>query len=182
MSATTPVLVLIAAYLAVGLAVGARLHRAGHPPGAAAAASVAWPLFLGALAGELPALAVGPYHERIAAAFAALAAALLEPAAAAVAAPEELAALRASLQVIDGRIGMVDRLLADPALREDPLGERLRDARAHAAAEVEAVLHGLTQLRVQVGLLALLGDAVPVRARMRELGARVKAIEEIALA
>lgn len=183
MSASTPILVALAVYLVAGVGVGLRLHREGHPPATAVSAFVAWPLLVGLAATDIGAPA-GPYADRIRVTLDQLAESLRQPGAAAVASPEELAGLRRSLLAIDGRIGMVDRILAEPAVRgsTDPFVGRLADARTRAAAEVEAVLQGAVQLRVQAGLLALLGDTAPVRDRMRELGARVKAIEEIALA
>jgi hypothetical protein len=95
---------------------------------------------------------------------------------------EELVALDAALRRADARIATVDRLLGEEALRGDPLAAQLERARDFAADEVEAVLRGVVQLRVQVGLVALAGDTVPVRDRMRELAARVRAIEELSLA
>lgn len=181
MSSSTSVLVLLVVYVVVGAVTAMALQGRGQPPGTVAAAVVAWPLLLGLFEGAQALPAGGPFQARIQAAFADLGRALREPAAEALISPEELTRLRASLGSIDARIGMVDRLLDDEGLRGDPLGDRLREARAHAAAEVEAVLRGLVQLKLQVGLLALVGDTLPVRERMRELGARVRALEEISL-
>lgn len=183
MSASTPVLVALAVYLLVGAGIGARLHRDGQPAATALSALVAWPLLVGLAPGQVAA-AAGPFAERIHLALDQLGDALRQPGAASFTTPEEVAALRRSLLAVDARIGMVDHILAEPGVRAsaDPLIRRLADARARAAAEVEAVLGGVVQLRVQAGLLALLGDTAPVRDRMHELGARVKAIEELALA
>ena len=60
------------------------------------------------------------------------------------------------------------------------VAERLQAARDKAAAEVEAVLKGLVQLRVQLGLVALAGETGPVRDRLMELSARLTALEEVA--
>jgi hypothetical protein len=73
----------------------------------------------------------------------------------------------------------VDRLLSDPAVSAN--GDALRRARERAAGEVEASLQELVQLRVQLGLMALAGDAAPVRARMGALSARVRTLEELGL-
>lgn len=180
MNATATTLAVLAAWVALGaLTAGALAHR-GQPLPTALAAVAAWPVLLPLLQDDAPA-STGPFALRIAAAFAALEAALRDPAAVGVVAPEEVARLRASLARADGRLATVDRLLADEALAADPAAARLRDARGRAAEEVEAVLRGVVQLRVQVGLLALAGDTLPVRDRMAELGARVRALEELAL-
>lgn len=179
MNATTATLLLLAAWLAIGALTGLTLSRRGQPAATALTAVLAWPVLL-PLLGSAP--SAGPFAERIAAAFAALRAALADPAAASVVSTEELVALEAALTRADARIAMVDRLLHEDALASDPLSAQLTRARGHAADEVEAVLRGVVQLRVQVGLVALAGDTLPVRDRMRELGARVSALEELSLA
>lgn len=179
MSATSATLLLLAAWLAVGGVTAMVLHHRGQPVATALAALAAWPVMLPVL-GENA--AAGPFATRIDTCFTALRAALADPAAAGVVTGEELVALERSLRNADQRIAMVDRLLAEEALRGDPLATQLVRARGFAADEVEAVLRGVVQLRVQVGLLALAGDTVPIRDRMKELGARVRAIEEISLA
>jgi hypothetical protein len=55
----------------------------------------------------------------------------------------------------------------------------LRRAREHAHRELEAVLAGLLQLRVQLGLFTLAGESEPVRERLAELEARVAALAEL---
>jgi hypothetical protein len=111
----------------------------------------------------------GPYAGRIAAAFAALAGADLDPVA--------LARVRDALLRADARVALVDRMLAE--LGPDPEAARLVEARARAADEIEAVLRGVAQLRVQLGLVALAGDTAPARRAMAELAARVGALEEL---
>jgi hypothetical protein len=180
MSATSATLLLLGAWLVLGGATAVALARNGQPAGTAVAALAAWPVLL-PLLGTAPPTA-GPFSARIHGAFSALRAALADPGAAGVIGPDELTTLEASLHRADARIGMVDRLLAEEALRADPLSAQLDRARGHAVDEVEAVLRGVVQLRVQVGLLALAGDTAPVRERLQELGARVRAIEEISLA
>ncbi len=180
MSATTATLLLLAGWLVVGGLTGMALSRRGQAPATALAALAAWPVLL-PLLGDSPA-STGPFATRIDTCFTALRAALADPATAGVVTTEELQSLEQALRRADGRIAMVDRLLAEEALRGDPLAGQLDRARGFAADEVEAVLRGVVQLRVQVGLVALAGDTVPVRERMRELGARVRAIEEISLA
>ncbi|MFN7143972.1 MAG: hypothetical protein ACK4YP_09365 [Myxococcota bacterium] len=180
MSATSATLLLLAAWLAVGGVTAMVLHQRGQPVATVLAAVAAWPVLLPVLGDA--ATSRGPFATRIDTCFTALRAALADPAATGVVTPEELVALERSLCRADQRIAMVDRLLAEEALRGDPLASQLVRARGFAADEVEAVLRGVVQLRVQVGLLALAGDTVPIRDRMRELGARVRAIEEISLA
>jgi hypothetical protein len=58
--------------------------------------------------------------------------------------------------------------------------DALRRARTSAAAEVEAVLEGIVQLRLQIGLRSLAGNSVPVRERLRDLRARLAAVDELA--
>jgi hypothetical protein len=182
MSSSTSILALLLIYVLAGVVTGVALKGRGQPVSVASTAVFAWPLLLGLFeSGGAPGLLPGPFFARIQDTFTALTSAMRDPAAEGLANAAELATLRASLLTVDARIGMVDRLLDDEGLRGDPLGERLRDARGHAAAEVEAVLKGVVQLKLQVGLLALVGDTLPVRERMRELGARVRALEEISL-
>jgi len=52
-------------------------------------------------------------------------------------------------------------------------------ARAAAAAQIEAVLDGVAQLRLQIGLRALAGNSVPVQERLRDLRGRLAAIDEL---
>jgi hypothetical protein len=183
MNATTATLLLVAAWLLVGTGVGLALTRRGQPASAALTAVAAWPVLLPVLFdGAPPVRPAGPFADRIAACFASLRNALADPAAHGVVTPEELVSLQEALNRADGRIGMVDRMLGEEALRGDPLADQLVRARGFAADEIEGVLRGVVQLRVQVGLVALAGDTLPVKDRMRELRARVHAIEEISLA
>ncbi len=176
--------VLALAWVGAGTVVGLRLHRTGASAAAAVAALGAWPLLLGEPEPATPPEPVGgPLVGRIESAFDALATALADPAAGDVASVGELAALRRSLVEADRRLALVDGLLAEAPSDPDPAVEaslaRLRRARAHAASEAEAVLSGVLQLRIQVGLLALAGDALPVRERLVELRARVAALDEL---
>ena len=181
MNASYATLVLVAAWVAIGGLTAAALARRGQPPETYLSALVAWPVLL-PLLGEAAATAAGPFATRIDTCFQALRAALTDPGAAGVVSAEELTLLKASLRRADARIAMVDRLLAEDGLRADPLALQLERARGFAVDEVEAVLRGVVQLRVQVGLLALAGDTVPVRRRLGELTARVRAVEELSLA
>lgn len=180
MNGTGATLLLLAAWLVIGTVVGGALLRRGQPAATALSALAAWPVLL-PLLGE-GAAAQGPFATRIEGCFAPLRAALADPAAAGVVTNGELVALEAALRHADGRIAMVDRLLAEEALRGDPLARQLERARGFAADEIEAVLRGVVQLRVQVGLVALAGDTAPVRARLAELSARARVMEELSLA
>jgi hypothetical protein len=79
---------------------------------------------------------------------------------------------------------MVDALLHDvsgsvPAAGTEAGIVALRSARARAAHEVEAVVDGMMQLRLSIGLRSLAGNAVPVRERLQDLRARLGAVEEM---
>lgn len=186
-------------YLGVGLGVAWDLGRRGHGLGVSATALACWPLLLG-LVGQPPPAPVdlaappkarGPHATRIDACLSALAASLREatdPHGAPLIDPSQLATLGDALDRADLRIARVDRLLAeaeaeraqirDPAV--DAAVATLRSAREHAQRELEGVLAGLLQLRVQLGLFTLAGEAEPVRERLAELEARIVALAELA--
>lgn len=175
--------VLALAWVGAGSLVALRLTRRGAGPGTAIAALGAWPLLLGDPVPPLAPAPSGPLGDRIDGAFRALNAALADPAAEEMASQEDLASLRDALVEADRRLALVDVLLRE-APEDGDAGvarslQRLRRARRHAASEAEAVLSGVLQLRIQVGLLALAGDAVPVRERLLELRARVAALDEL---
>lgn len=184
MSASGLALALGAGWVAVGLTVGVTLRRQGQPVATAVAAMVAWPAMVGLLTGAEPAppapLSNGPYAAAIADAFQALRAALGETGLTGAVEAPALDAMEAALRRADARLFAVDRLLADPAVAADGGAARLVDARAHAAEEIEAVLRQLVTVRVQLGLVALAGDTGPVRAHLAELGARARALAEVA--
>src|SRR5690606_26310440 len=102
--------------------------------------------------------------------------------------PDDLDGLITALYRADERLALVDRLLDSMQTPEGlptqgGLAQSLADlrrARAVAAAEVEAVLEGLAQLRVQIGLRSLVGNSVPVRECLRDLRARLAAVDELA--
>lgn len=180
---STLTLLAVLGYTGLGAGIGARLSRLGHGPATACSAIAAWPLLL-PLLGEAPPRPQpgdGPYAAAIRDAFAKLAEALGDPASAELPWEGEIAALSEALRTADTRLALVDRLLTDAS--EDPEVQRshqaLAEARARAAAEIEAVLSGIAQLRLQVGLLALNGEALPVTERLRELAARAGALEEV---
>ncbi|MEZ4320430.1 MAG: hypothetical protein R3F61_23320 [Myxococcota bacterium] len=162
-----------ASYLVAGGVVvwrlGGRLGWAGT-----VGAFAAWPVFLPLLTG--PTERPGPHGARIHEVFAALERTLTDPAAEEVPWSADLGGLREALSRADERIGLVDRLLADagPA----PTGT-LRQAREAAAGELLAVLDEVVQLRLQIGLAALHGNAASVRERLSELLARAEAIDEV---
>lgn len=169
MSTTELGIVLCLLYGLGGVMTGGWLVRQGQPARQVVAALVVWPFLL-------QSTTPGPYTERIIGNFQALEAALQEPGAPVVLAPAAVAALKDSLLKADARLGRVDRMLGDLGAA----GEPLRQARARAAGEIEAVLDALLQVRVQLGLWALSGDTLPIQARIGELTDRVRALEELA--
>lgn len=167
----------VAFYLVFGGVWAAKLLRQGQSWSTAAASLVLWPLLMGAEG----AADGGPNTGRILAAFAALESTLADPAARGVVEPGELDALRRSLLSVDARLGMVERLLADPAVvaAGEATVKPLKDARESTLAELDSALGELVQLRVQLGLVALAGDSTPVRGRLSALTARVRALDEL---
>lgn len=162
---------LLGSWLVAGLLVAGLLQRAGQPPGVVGTAVLGWPLYLPML--TAPATTEGPLAQRIRLAFEGLRDTLAEhhePL------PVNLDGLEAALLRADARVARVDRLLAEA---EPALAEELRLARDRSVAQVEAALAELLRVRVQVGLVALSQDSVPVQARLAELAARVRAIEEV---
>lgn len=175
-------LALLAAYGVVGLAVGVWLVRSGSPPATAAAAVVAWPLLLQSRPRGPEPEPGGPLRVAIDRAFE-----RLDDAAGRIGGlrPEwetERAALRDALVRADARLAVVDRILAEdrdgPQSLTDSL-DRLRARRERSADEIALVLGEIAQMRVQMGLLALSGDAVPLRDGLRSLVARARALDEL---
>jgi hypothetical protein len=170
-------------YGLLGLSVALLLRHQGQPTATAIGAVVAWPLLVSLLNPTKTTPTApprGPLADSIDAAFARTADVL------ALDLPDgqwlaDLDAVRLSLQRVDARLALVDRILAEEADERD-LG-RLRAARARSADEVEGVLSGVGQLRVQVGLLALsdVSDNVPstVFERLSALRGRARALEEL---
>ncbi len=174
------VVVILAAllYLAIGLYLAHGLRRDGHA-GAAAAAVFTWPLFMETADGRHQ-LRAGPAAGAIRKGVSDLRRALDEPGVEGLFAESDVQRIEQALVAADARVGTVDRLLADPAVRETAEGERLQVARDRAETEVQAVLKNLIQLRIQLGLVALAGETGPVRDRLMELSARLTALEEVA--
>jgi hypothetical protein len=179
---------LLAAYALVGIAGAVVATRRQMGLATAVGALVCWPLLLPLLGAGHRRSSHGPLAPRIAAAVDALRTTLDDPAAASMDGPEDLDGLIAALYRADERLALVDHLLdsvaaSDRAPAQGGLAQSLADlrrARAAAAAEVEAVLEGLAQLRIQIGLRSLVGDSVPVRERLRDLRARLAAVDELA--
>jgi hypothetical protein len=160
-----------AGYLLAGTGVALKLRQKAMATSTVFSAVVCWPLYLGLLTETPPQKRTGPLSDRIHKAFEVLAEAELDVA--------ETTELRRTLEAADARLAKVDQLLAqDLAYSGDAL-EHLKTARARAAAEIESVLDGVVELRIQAGLLELAGDTAPVAARLRELRTRVEAIHEI---
>lgn len=185
-------------YLGAGAALAWHLGRRGHGLGVTTSALACWPLLIG-LVGRVPPDAElrfesrpspGPNTARIDACVRNLSEGLAETVEAGGARlidPAQLDKLADALHRADERIARVDRLLreaeAERELVHDPSVDAaissLRRAREHAHRELEAVLAGLLQLRVQLGLFTLAGESEPVRERLAELEARVAALAEL---
>jgi hypothetical protein len=179
------VLGLVGAYALVGVAGAVIATRRSLGLATALGALVCWPLLL-PLLGTGHVSTGGPLATRIAAAVEALRTTLDDPAATSMEGPEDLDGLIAALYRADERLAMVDRLIASvelpgpaPSGLTQSLSE-LHRARSTTAAELEAVLEGLAQLRIQIGLRSLVGHGVPVRERLRDLRARLAAVDELA--
>ena len=179
------VLGLLGAYASVGVVGAVIATRRSLGLATALGALVCWPLLL-PLLGTRHVSTGGPLAPRIAAAVEALCTTLDDPAATSMEGPEDLDGLIAALYRADERLAMVDRLIASVELPEHaPSGlaqslSELHRARSTTAAELEAVLEGLAQLRIQIGLRSLVGHGVPVRERLRDLRARLAAVDELA--
>lgn len=181
MNGTVPTLVLAGSYLLLGAGLGVVLVVRGHGAGTAAAALVAWPLLLGLLlpSPERPGASVGPCAERIDRTFDGLLATLDDPASEAVPWGEQAEALRAALHRADARVAFVDRVLEDTDGVDADTVATLVEARRHAVTEIDAVLSAVSRLRLQVGLLALAGEADPVHEQLGHLLQRADALLEV---
>ena len=165
----------VAVWLIVGAGVGVQLERRGHPGSTALSALVVWPILLSLLQ-TVPA-ATGPFSQAITRAFHSLNQTIADPLAADVPWSGELASLHQSLVDADARLAMVDRLLAETD--DSEASQSLQRARTHAASELTAVLSGLTDLRIQIGLYALEGGEQSVQAELGALQARARALSEV---
>jgi hypothetical protein len=170
-----------AAYLLVGGVVGAMLRRRDAEPATAWAALVVWPLLLPVLTAGADPVGDGPLAAQIGVAFAAIERAAALPGATDPAWAADLSGLRRALVATDRRLALVDRLLAESPggaeTRAD--ADALRAARAHTAAGVLDVLADLERLRLQLGLLVLSGEGARVTSHLRDLRARVAALDEV---
>ena len=171
---TAPALV-IAAWLVIGAGVGIQLERKGHPSSTAISALVVWPILM-SLINTIP-TATGPFSEAIQRAFQSLNLTIADPLAADVPWSGELASLHQSLIDADARLAMVDRLLSESD--DSDASKGLHKAREHAATELQAVLAGLADLRIQIGLYALEGGEQSVQAELGALQARARALSEV---
>lgn len=176
---------LASAWLTVGAGVAAWLASRGHAQEVALAALVAWPFLLPSLAaGRVAGPRRGPQGRRIDRVVDGVLAALGEAGGQTDASVVDLEALREALHAADGRIAGVEQVLADEPEADHDLVRvaraELMAARDGSSAELEGVLAGLLQLRLQVGRLTLAGDPAEVRSRLLELRARVGALGEVA--
>ena len=189
MSPTVTTLAVVAGYLVVGVGFAAVLSRRGQPPATALSALAVWPLLVPLLqeapAPAAPSAGPGPFAGRIDGALAALIGIAREADAESVV-DADLGGLRTALQRADERLARVDRVLAAELAGDGPRSdgarrqlEALRQARVHAAAEIEGVLDQITELRLQIGLVALTGGDDAVRDQLRALQSRVAALDEV---
>ena len=173
-----------AGYVAIGIAIALLLARRRVAPTTALMALACWPLLVPLLRRPATMQGDGPFAARIEQSLAELRETLADPAADDVEPPADLEGLVADLQRTDRRLAMVDRLLGDiPEQTDVELArsiDALRRARTSAARELESVLEGIVQLRLQIGLRSLAGNSVPVRERLRDLRARLAAVDELA--
>lgn len=169
------------AYGAIGIAVALRLATRGASHAAAVSALGCWPLLLPLVVTPPKPSSGGPLHERIRRCADDLRSTMADPAADGLVVVEDLDELVADLERADERLGLVDRLLADVGANTRPSAglQALRAARARAAAEVEAVLDGMVELRLSIGLRSLAGNTVPVHERLQDLRARLGAVQDL---
>jgi hypothetical protein len=177
--------VLVGGYVVAGAAFAVLLSRRGHPASVSLGAFACWPLFVSLLSRNAGVTSPGPLHARIVATIGALHEAMAEPGVECVASPGDLDALSADLHRADERLAMVDRLLASvgrdgeaPGVVEGVI--ELRRARAASCSQIAAVLDGVVQLRLQIGLRSLAGNNVQVQERLRDLRGRLAALDELA--
>lgn len=170
-----------ATYLVVGATVAWLLGRRGVGSAVAVSALGCWPLLLPLLTEAPHPLPNGPLCDRIARCAEELRSTMADPRAENIVVVEDLDELVADLHRADQRVGMVDALVADvrASSADAPGLHALLCARARAAAEVEAVLQGMVELRLSIGLRSLAGNSVPVQERLVDLRARLGALDEI---
>jgi hypothetical protein len=178
-SPTAITLALAGGYVGCGLWCAGMLVRRGASSETALSALVVWPLLLPMLSSASPP-ATGPLSGRIEQAFLALRSVIGEVGNSSVE-PSDLDGLQAALHRADERVALVDRWIARELSARDGAGvEALQAARDRAVSEIEAVLAGLAQLRLQIGLLTLAGPQdASVRDQLQGLQARVAALEEV---
>lgn len=170
-----------AIYLVAGATVAWVLARRGVRSTLAASALACWPMLLPLLAGAPQVERSGPLGERIVRCASELRSTMSDPRAESVVDVEDLDELVADLHRADQRVGMVDALVADvrASSGDAPGLSALLAARSRAASEVEAVLQGMVELRLSIGLRSLAGNSVPVQERLVDLRARLGALDEL---
>ncbi len=172
-------------WFVIGAGIAWMLATRGHAQEVALTALVAWPFLIPSLTAPRRApLPTGPHAARIDRAVDQVRQALTDADAHHPATEHDLTTLAAALHAADARIGRVDRLLSEPFTSDaaEVTAERqaLTAARDAATGDLDAVLAGLAQLRLQVGRLTLAGDTTQVGSRLGELRARVQALGELA--
>lgn len=169
-----------ATYLVTGATVAWLLERRGVRHTVAISALGCWPLLLPLLSTAQAVAPEGPLSERIVRCAAELRSTMADPRAENIVDLDDLDELVADLHGADQRVAMVDALIADvrASSGDAPGLPALLSARACAAAEVEAVLQGMVELRLSIGLRSLAGNSVPVQERLGDLRARLGALDE----
>lgn len=181
-SPTTISLALAAGYFGCGITVAVLLSRKAASSETVLSALALWPLLLPLLSRSERA-ASGPLAPRIDRAFSDLRAVLAEAGGTPLD-PVELASLQSALHRADERVALVDRWIARERSEGNIMGDsaalgELQTARARAVDEIESVLAGIAQLRLQIGLLTLAGDGSAVQEHLSALAARIAALEEL---
>lgn len=174
-------LVLGSLYVAIGVAAALRMTSRGASRAACVSALGCWPLMLPLAFSSPQPSGSGPLRDRIERCVDDLRRTMDDPAADGLLVLDDLDGLVADLARADQRLGLVDRLLSEVESPTSPLPglQALQAARMRAIAEVEAVLDGMVELRLSIGLRSLAGNTVPVHERLRDLRARLGAVEEM---
>ena len=171
------------AYLLMGAAVSMSLARRGATLEERCTAVVGWVFFLATLSAPPPQEHRGPHADRIEHAFHALSQLLADADRGEADWERELDALHEALLAADQRVQLVDQLLAEEATAARSELHESRNAlvarRTRAAEEIQGVLDELARLRLQIGLVALSGDALPIREGLLSLAARIRALDEV---
>lgn len=169
-------------YLLVGVTVSWQLARRGHRITTAVSSFLCWPLFLG-LFGKTPEMQQGPMAIKIRESMQTLREAIANPQSSELGDFSQIEALETALLQADQRLVFVDRMLHEPSSEMNPELQnsraRLKQAHEHAIHEIEAVLAGICQLRMEIAMHLLAGTRVPIQEQLQDLQARMSALSEL---